>query len=104
MGELDRAPCYLTTRTPIAASREQYASKLIGSPADAQSTSMRLNGLSVKPGDSLRQDNLSPQPGPVRGNFLQPFQAFFAPCFALDGLARNQAATRSTGSARWPRE
>ena len=30
---------------------------------------------------------------PVRGIFLQSFQAFFAPCFMSDGLARNQAFT-----------
>src|ERR1700730_9946079 len=63
-----------------------------------QSTAMRLNGLSLKPGDSFRPRRLIPVMCPARGNFLQSFQAFFAPCFVPDGLARNQAVTHSTGS------
>ena len=52
----------------------------------------------LKPGDSFRPSRLIPAMRPARGNFLQSFQAFFAPCFMPDGLARNQAVTHSTGS------
>jgi hypothetical protein len=63
-----------------------------------QSTSMRFNGLFLKPGDSFRSSRLIPAMRPARGNLLQSFQAFFAPRFMPDGLARNQAVTHSTGS------
>jgi hypothetical protein len=64
----------------------------------AQSTSMRLNGLSLKPGHFSAKPTYPRNAPRARNVFLQSFQAFFAPCFMSDGLARNQAVTDSTGS------
>jgi hypothetical protein len=49
----------------------------------AQSTSMRLNGLSLKPGDSIRPSRLIAAMRPARGTFLQTFPGLFRALFRV---------------------